>query len=149
MEYKVCRKCLQEKPLDEFYVWKDKKIQAYCKPCHKTYRAEHYKQNAARYRQNAKRRREQYYVEIYTFLKDYTKDGCVQCGEKDFVCMEFDHIDPSTKDATIGEMIQNQVRRTTLLKELEKCQILCCNCHRKRTADQFGWYSVLAENLGV
>jgi hypothetical protein len=29
----------------------------------------------------------------------------------------------------------------TLIAEIEKCDIQCANCHRKRTAKQFGWYA--------
>jgi 5-methylcytosine-specific restriction endonuclease McrA len=65
------------------------------------------------------------------------REGCSLCDEKDVVCLEFDHVDPSTKVANIGQMRKNCTPEK-LKTELDKCVVLCANCHKRRTAVQFG-----------
>jgi hypothetical protein len=80
-------------------------------------------------------------IEVYSFLKEYAKDGCSICKEKEFACLDFDHID--NKDYNISSMINRRYSLDKIKKELKKCQILCANCHRKKTAKEFGWYKML------
>ena len=47
-----------------------------------------------------------------------------------FVCLDFHHIDPSKKEGNIAKIITS-ISRKFLLSELEKCIVLCTNCHRK------------------
>jgi hypothetical protein len=64
--------------------------------------------------------------------------GCADCGETDPVVLEFDH--RGDKAGNIADMVSCLTAWGTILKELEKCQIRCANCHRRKTARQFGWY---------
>jgi hypothetical protein len=62
--------------------------------------------------------------------KEYKKQFvCAVCGESDPVCIEFHHPE-GTKEFQISCCVQNKSRKN-LLKELEKCIPLCCNCHKK------------------
>lgn len=65
--------------------------------------------------------------------------SCVDCGETDPVVMEFDHRDPSQKDRKVARGLKSY-RWELVLAEIEKCDVVCCNCHRRRTARQFGSY---------
>lgn len=58
--------------------------------------------------------------------------SCENCGlvEKRLGFFEFHHTDPSTKDREIGSML-NSASMETINKELEKCVMLCPNCHKK------------------
>ena len=58
---------------------------------------------------------------------------CVDCGEADPICLTFDHVN-GDKDFTIGEAIS--VKLTTLLREMQKCEVVCANCHFKRSHRQ-------------
>ena len=58
--------------------------------------------------------------------------SCVKCGTKEK--LEFDHIDPNTKLTEIARIMS--ARRTLVLKELEKCQLLCEPCHKEKTATE-------------
>lgn len=56
----------------------------------------------------------------------------IEFGNKCFICnsidnLEFDHIDPSIKDFTIGRMWS--VSESKFREELSKCQLLCGKCH--------------------
>ena len=57
------------------------------------------------------------------------KKGCNVCGEHDFRCLDFHHIDPTTKWHSIARM--KHYGRDSLKAELKKCQVICSNCHRK------------------
>ena len=77
------------------------------------------------------------------FLRDYKAErGCADCGEKDPVVLELDHIEPSTKDRRMDKYGRTAVPWRSLslahLKaELAKCEVVCANCHRSRTYRAF------------
>lgn len=72
---------------------------------------------------------------------DYlTQHACVTCGEADPVVLEFDHRVPADKDLDISEMVRRAYSLQRITAEIEKCDVLCANCHRRKTALQFGWY---------
>lgn len=56
---------------------------------------------------------------------------CARCAQRfPSYCMDFHHRDPSSKEIN-GALLWNcSVAR--LLKEVEKCDVLCANCHRAR-----------------
>jgi len=60
---------------------------------------------------------------------DYT---CEVCGlrEETIGFFEFHHTDPTTKDREIGSMI-NSASAARVAEELEKCIMVCPNCHKK------------------
>ena len=61
------------------------------------------------------------------------KTGCIKCGYKEHaVALDFDHIDSETKEFTIGTAYTS-VSLKRLYKEIDKCQVLCANCHRIKT----------------
>ena len=56
---------------------------------------------------------------------------CVDCGETDPVVLEFDHL--AAKSFDIGQSIDRRPW-AAILAEIEKCEVVCANCHRRRTA---------------
>ncbi len=60
---------------------------------------------------------------------DAQKTPCIICGESQPVCIDFHHVDPSSKDFTIGK--HRSRSKLWLLNEISKCVCLCANCHRK------------------
>lgn len=60
-----------------------------------------------------------------------SKIGCTDCGEKDIRCLDFHHLDSSLKTRCVSEMMMYSI--ITIKKEIEKCVLLCANCHRKKT----------------
>lgn len=69
----------------------------------------------------------------HRFMIDYyVKNPCVYCGCADLRCLECDHVDPKTKTGKIGYLLAS-ASLESLKKELEKCQVLCGNCHRRKT----------------
>lgn len=67
---------------------------------------------------------------------------CVDCGGKfPPICMDFDHRDPTKKKWGVGNMINISMER--IKAEAAKCDLVCANCHRIRTAKQQGWRNAL------
>ena len=69
-------------------------------------------------------------------IRDYrAAHGCSDCGENHPACLDLHHLDPSTKDPRLGKI---KGRRWDALSfadietELQKCIVLCSNCHKKR-----------------
>lgn len=56
---------------------------------------------------------------------------CVLCGCCDKDCLSFHHIDPSSKDFGLSENWGTK-KWEVVKKELEKCELLCHNCHAKK-----------------
>lgn len=66
-------------------------------------------------------------LEMIAKLKAYP---CMDCGNKfPPECMDFDHL--GNKYKTIGQLRSHAWE--TVLKEIEKCDLICSNCHRIRT----------------
>ena len=55
---------------------------------------------------------------------------CVVCGTIER--LEFDHIDPETKEFTICKRL-NGASWEDILEEAKKCQLLCRKCHNRKT----------------
>lgn len=59
---------------------------------------------------------------------------CKICNSTD--SLEFNHIDRSTKLITLsGKGLDGSWE--TILKELDKCELLCNNCHLEKTREQY------------
>ena len=66
------------------------------------------------------------------WLSDYKKNlVCKTCGESRWYVLEFHHRDPDEKEKAIGQMLHDGWSREKIMKEIEKCDTLCANCHRE------------------
>jgi hypothetical protein len=118
----TCPKCNGEKPDGS----------SYCRECHRAYSKEHYKRNKRQYNQrrckNAKARREQHRKRINDIKNN---QPCADCGVSyPHYVMEFDHL--RDKVANISDM-PGKFRWSEIENEIDKCELVCANCHRKRT----------------
>lgn len=109
---KVCAKCNITKPNSEFYRRKDRiGILSYCKGCTSL---------------QCKERTDK----IKNDSVNYKGGKCVVCGySRCHAALDFHHLDPSKKEFGIGGK-----RCKTFLhikEELDKCVLLCANCHRE------------------
>jgi protein-arginine kinase activator protein McsA len=143
METKICATCKQTLDVTEFE-FKDKKNNrrsSWCKTCTKAYKKKHYSDNKEKYLtcgyvSNHKRR-----LKIRRAIWEYFETHpCVDCGENDPIVLEFDHKDPELKSDSISKMITKNRSLSQIMQEVEKCDVRCANCHRRKTAKQFFWY---------
>ena len=61
--------------------------------------------------------------------------GCANCGyNKHSAALDFNHRDPSTKSFNVSQ--DPKVALEKLMKEIDKCDVLCANCHRIHTQNE-------------
>ncbi len=112
---------------------------SYCRTCQRAYCKAHYRANRTihlrrRYERGLKERtaKREY---MWSHLEDHP---CVDCGERDIVVLEFDHVH-QPKLGEISVMVYKRVSLARFQREIEKCVVRCANCHRRKTAVQLNW----------
>lgn len=92
-----------------------------------------YEKNKARHLSNVSKRKQEIVkrVKEYVFaLKESTP--CADCGiNYPSYVMDFDHL--GDKEYQISNMIHAGYDIPSVQKEIDKCEIVCSNCHRIRT----------------
>ncbi len=80
-------------------------------------------------------RRHRIRIRWLNWIKQHT--GCVDCGYNAHPsALEFDHLPGAIKSFTIsGRTLGNADR---IRAEIAKCEVVCANCHRVRTAERRG-----------
>ncbi|WP_053947282.1 homing endonuclease associated repeat-containing protein [Halolamina sediminis] len=58
--------------------------------------------------------------------------GCASCGVKDGAVLDFHHVDEAEKDLTVSRLISEGYGTPRVYREIQRCEVLCANCHRKR-----------------
>ncbi len=102
--------------------------------CHKQ---AHYRAHRRRYIDQARRRKKAQTAERLTYMMGYLREHpCVDCGETDPVVLEFDHL--RDKKFCIGQGFWDRGWQS-VLDEIAKCEVVCANCHRRRTARRGGF----------
>jgi hypothetical protein len=134
-----CSSCKHKKSEDEFS-WSNKNEgirNNRCKECQRKLGKQHYIENKSNYLDTQRVIRDR----NKKFICDYLADKfCVDCNEDDIVVLEFDHIDPTKKDISVSNAIDNKWSLKRLLNEISKCEIRCSNCHKKRHARESNSY---------
>ena len=132
MEFKVCTKCNNEQPVTE-YSWKNKAAgihQHICKKCARATSKQNYENNKKRHVQvvrAATKIRVQKHKEYVLGLGL----SCIKCGEDHPAVLDFHHTDPSTKESEVSDLVGNGSSMVKIKQEIDKCIVLCSNCHRK------------------
>lgn len=119
---KTCKGCQQAKPLTEFYVNKLMRdgLLNWCKPC-----------TVARYREgrSARQRKLLAYIQAVKLER-----GCTDCGYREHAAaLEFDHLPGFIKEHRLATMAAG-LTMAKIEAEMAKCEVVCANCHRVRTA---------------
>ena len=146
--YLRCCRCGSRKPAGEF-AWRRKakgQRDTFCRPCRAAYKREHYLANKQRYIDQARVQKQRLARERTQYLVDYfATHPCVDCGETDPLVLEFDHL--RDKRFNIGSALPYR-NWMSVLAEIEKCEVVCANCHRRRTSlRQRSVRLVLTQNL--
>ena len=101
-------------------------LQSYCKTCFKEWKQKSPRWKNTRHKNYLKRK------EIsHKLLKELKINGCAICGyDKNYAALEFHHVNPEDKKYCVAFRLMDYPDKT-ILKELNKCVLLCANCHRE------------------
>lgn len=110
VEFKTCPKCKEIKNLNnDFYTSKNGDVHGWCKPCN----------NKITYQKQLDRKAE---------CVNYKGGKCIVCGYNKYIgSLDFHHLDPTKKEFNISSL--RSYNFNSLKKELDKCVLLCKNCH--------------------
>ncbi|WP_436529112.1 hypothetical protein [Actinoplanes sp. HUAS TT8] len=93
---------------------------------------------------NARRRRER--VDLLRTMKSVP---CMDCGvEYPYFVMDFDHREGEKKEFALAHGTRSVVGLERFMAEAEKCDVVCANCHRFRTAQRGGWFQFASDRAG-
>ena len=105
-----------------------------CKSCDSAYHREYWKDFPERrviIKENLKKHKGQVAEKIVAHFKE---NPCAKCGETNILKLEFDHL--RDKKFNISEGITLGFAWKRMEKEINKCQVLCVNCHAVKSAYQ-------------
>lgn len=107
---KICTSCQEEKPIAEFYLQTDRKNgTSRCKSCLNKYFMERWR------------------IRKLEAIK-YKGGGCSVCGYNSYYgALQFHHRNPKDKEVTWTKLRLRSWDK--VLHELDKCDLLCANCH--------------------
>lgn len=133
---KKCSHC--KSVLDESaFNWKVTDVQraSNCKECSRKYIRSHYSKNKTYYIRKAKIKNLELRQESIEYIGNYLRTHkCVDCGESNILVLEFDHKVRTTKVKEVSLLIKQRISLKRVIEEIEKCEVRCANCHRKKTA---------------
>ena len=136
---KSCNTCGEIKDEEEF-AFRNKAAgirRSNCRACVSKSDQKNYLTSAYRRDKIKERKREQRVLNLI-YVREYLRSHpCVDCGESDIRCLDFDHLGDKVENVT--RLAGNGVSVVCLEAEIAKCEVRCANCHRKVTYDRAGW----------
>lgn len=129
----LCKKCNVEKPRDRFRQYGNDRLGKPCyrKVCIDCRNAQNRKaRNDYGWNEKLKAKKREFKEEIVAFRGG----ACERCGQVlPAYCYDFHHVDENTKLYTIANLMAYSISdtiRTKVYEEMEKCVMVCSNCHR-------------------
>jgi hypothetical protein len=126
MEMKFCNLCETNKSIEDF----NKKVDGYqsnCVICTRKQSKIHYENNKNKYFDKNKKRN----IKLKNEIDELKNIPCMDCKNKfPSYVMDFDHKYDKRFNISQGYKAKS---REKLLEEINKCDVVCANCHRIRT----------------
>lgn len=95
------------------------------------YQKEWYQRNKAKKIAQNKVHKEKQRKEAIALIQGYKLEkGCCCCEESEPICLDFHHAN-GEKEINISEVIGAGWAIARIQKEIDKCIVICSNCHRK------------------
>jgi DNA-directed RNA polymerase subunit M/transcription elongation factor TFIIS len=100
-----------------------------CKEC----RREYMRRRGDLHREQSRRARDKRRAVARAYIVELLLAGaCTDCGSRDPAVLEFDHV--GAKRTEVGKLVREAYRLERIKAEIEQCELVCANCHRRRTA---------------
>lgn len=140
-ETKECNKCRVSKPLTDFPKRGGGRPWFLCKSCKRDYDRDYWEKTKEKRKANRRQTSSAIRQRNLAYVVDYLeRNPCVDCGEDDFVVLQFDHRSRADKYRDVSDMVKNRFSTKKIQEEIDKCDVRCANCHIRKTAKDFGWY---------
>jgi len=128
MTYKVCTTCGEEKFLSQYR--RDRtQTSGYQPRCKQCVRAVNNSAYVTKYGEKQRQRNSTRVAEQREKIRAYKLTHPCTCGEKEPVCLEFHHLLPGEKDFQMSNV--GTLSWARILQEIQKCVVVCSNCHKK------------------
>lgn len=141
---KQCAHCKEWKAEEEF-AFSNKALQIrqkHCRVCMRQFNKDSYDRRSEVYRENIYKNRSVRRGVAKEYVWNYLlAHPCTECGESDPRLLEFHHLDATTKEYNVSELVNGRYSLERIQQEINKCVVLCANCHRRKTFEEMGWYS--------
>jgi hypothetical protein len=116
-----CARCDTVKTRDDFYQYDTKRRTTYCKPCMASWMKDRCRK-------------------LKALAVEYAGGCCKGCGyDKYQGALDFHHRDPAQKDFSIAANMRRGDLSETMKAEIDKCVLLCANCHREAHGGLRDW----------
>ncbi len=97
----------------------------------KKYQKEWYKRNKKKHIATARKNKKHHIRKMAQMVSDHkSSEGCGRCPEADPVCLDLHHVN-GDKTIDVSVAVQKGWGRERIKKEIDKCTVICANCHRK------------------
>lgn len=136
---KYCSGCDRELSLTAFNRAGDGH-QHWCRDCF----ADYFRERGDKHREQSRAARERRKQAARALVREHlTTHPCVDCGEDDLLVLEFDH-HRAEKEENVSRLVGAGAPLKRLEREIERCEVVCVNCHRRRTALRAGSFRATA-----
>ena len=157
-DLKYCGDCKKDRSVHEFCKnsGRKDKLQSLCKKCQNVRNKKRYHMNreyfSSMHMLNKRKRALMNYTKIIT---EYFSEPCIDCGVVYHPsCMVFDHIDPKLKkrfakrgNQGVFKLVRDGYSWKLILKEIDKCEVRCQNCHHIKTSKDFEYWSEISRYI--
>lgn len=130
---KTCCRCRQILSISEFgpRILSKDGLQSLCKECNSKQSLDYYhKKKLSKIYSDRSSERKSKIRKVLSLIKSLA--GCFFCGENAHFCLDFHHIDQNDKEIVLSNQAYSLNK---LISEIQKCEIVCANCHRKIHAE--------------
>lgn len=127
-----CARCARDLTSPSFH-WSRAKRQSWCRECRSSYMRE---RGALHRRQTYEARRRRRNAARAYILERLAAGSCTDCGVTDPFVLEFDHVGP--KKFNVADLVAHGYAISVVAREVAACELVCVNCHRRRTARRAG-----------
>ena len=96
----------------------------------KRWKRDYYHRNKETEKAKIKKRKQEW----KKWWKEYKKLlKCNRCPENDWRTLDFHHKNRKTKFLEVSVMVHRGFSKKNILTEIDKCEVICSNCHRRET----------------
>lgn len=143
--FKVCSICGEDKHIHLFNnrARSPDGKQVFCRQCGKEKSRKYYRDNQSHHKNVVYSRKIDHIQKSKEFVLSFLKEhSCIDCGERDPVVLDFDHV-RGEKYRNISQMVHRGNSLEKIKLEIEKCEVRCANCHRRKTAKELEYFTYI------